>query len=380
MNIVKHFTELAGGLLAAVLCLLGITACNDEKEVVVPDNWIILSEETLSCTYEQDTLTVNYTLAGGLDDKYMYIVNQQEWCKAYTSAPGVITVAVDASTLLSERSASMTVVYDETHQVKMTLTQGSAPIIVITDFKLDAIPVGMDIQDTLMLNDIIEPVPSYASYQEFKYNIPEESQGAITIDENGMLISRKAGTYTFTVTSPDKDGFSKEATVTIGDYYNRSGWKVETSMTYAPEGVEINYVPDNETGMPEDMFDNNTETFFCLVKPGQTNNGCSTPADAELWFTIDLGAEGGFNAFALSHRTDVSSEGLRINELTLYGSNDGEKFTKLGENYTIDTSTTTVEINLPETYQYRYVKVLYTKWNTASSKSVQISEFNLINR
>ena len=380
MNIAKHFTKLTGGLLAGVLCLLGATACDDEKEVVVPDNWITLSEENLSCTYQLDTLTVNYTLADGQDDKYMYIVNQQDWCKAYTSAPGVITVAVDASRLLTERSASMNVIYDENHQVGMTLIQGSAPVIVIKDFKLDEIPVEMDIQDTLMLNDLIETVPADASYQEFLYTLPEESQGAITIDENDMLISHKAGTYTFTVTSPDKDGFSKEATVTIGDYYNRSGWKVSTSMTYAPDGVDINYVPDNETGMPEDMFDDDTETFLCLVKPGQTNNDCSTPADADLWFTIDLGTEGGFNGFTLSHRTDVTSKGLRINELALYGSNDGETFTKLGDNYTINTGVTTVEIDLPETYQYRYVRVFYTKWDTTQSKSVQISEFNLINR
>lgn len=380
MKIVKYMTKLASGLLLGTIALFNLTACDDEKEVVVPDNWITLSQETLSCTYELDTLTVGYTLAGGLTDKQMYIVNHQDWCKAYTSEPGVIKIAVSASTLLTERSASMSVIYDENHQVEMTLTQGSAPVVVITDFKTNEIPNEINLQDTLMLNEIIEPVPSNASYREFLYTIPEESQEAITISENGMLIAHKPGTYKFTVTSPDSDGFSKEATVTIGNYYNRSGWTVETSMTYAPEGVKINYVPDGTTGMPEDMFDGLTDSFFCLVKPGQTNNNCTTPADAELWFTIDLGTEEGFNGFLLSHRTDVTSVGLRINEIAIYGSNDGETFTKLGDNYTINTSTTTVEMDMPDTYQYRYIKVLYTKWNTSSSKSIQISEFNLIYR
>ena len=385
MNIAKHFTKLTGGLLAGVLCLLGATACDDEKEVVVPDNWITLSQENLSCTYELDTLTVNYTLANGLDDKYMYIINQQEWCKAYTSAPGTITVAVDASILLTERSASMNVIYDENHQVQMTLTQGSAPVTPITDFIFDGITDEINLQDTLMLNDLIETLPANASYQEFLYTIPEESQGAITIDENGMLIAHKPGTYTFTVTSPDEEAFSKEASITIGEYYNRNGWTVETSMTYAPEGVEINYVPDEPsdlgrvTGMPEDMFDGLTNSFFCLVKPGQTNNGCSTPADAELWFTIDFGQPISFNGFLLSHRSSQTAVGLRINELAIYGSNDGEDFTKLGNNYTINTSVLTVEMDMPDTYQYRYLKVLYTKWGS-SSKSIQISEFNLANQ
>ena len=31
MNIAKHFTKLTGGLLAGVLCLLGASACDDEK-------------------------------------------------------------------------------------------------------------------------------------------------------------------------------------------------------------------------------------------------------------------------------------------------------------------------------------------------------------
>lgn len=381
MNIAKHFTKLTGGLLAGVLCLLGATACDDEKEVVVPDNWITLSEENLSCTYQLDTLTVNYTLADGLDDKYMYIVNQQDWCKAYTSAPGVITVAVDASRLLTERSASMNVIYDENHQVGMTLIQGSAPVIVIKDFNLDEIPSDINLQDTLMLNDLIETVPADASYQEFLYTLPEDNQGAITIDENGMLISHKPGTYTFTVTSPDKDAFSKEITLTIGEYYNRNGWAVETSMTYAPDGVDINYVPDGTTGMPEDMFDGDAEaTFFCLVKPGNTNNDCTTPADAELWFTINMGTKINFNSFLLAHRGNNTTEGLRIKEIALYGSNDGTEFTKLGDNYTIATNVAQVEIELPQTYSYQYLRVLYTDWNKTTSKSIQISEFNLIYR
>lgn len=382
MNIVKHFTKLTSGLLAGVLCLLGATACDDEKEVIVPDNWITLSQETLSCTYELDTLTVNYTLAGGLEDKYMYIVNQQEWCKAYTSAPGEIKVAVAASTLLTERAASMTVVYDENHQVEMTLTQGSAPVTPITNFLFDNLPEEVNLLGTVSLNEVIVAEPANASYHEFLYTIPEEQQEGISIDENGVLTAKQPGTYTFTVTSPDEEAFSKEATITVGNYYDRSAWTVTTSMIYAPDGVDINYVPDEPsdlgrvTGMPEDMFDGLTNSFFCLVKPGQSNNGCSTPADAELWFTINFGQPISFNGFLLSHRSSQTAVGLRIHELEIYGSNDGETFTKLGDNYTINTGVTTVEMDMPNTYEYQYLRVLYTKW-ASSSKSIQISEFNL---
>ncbi len=378
MNIVKHFTKLTSGLLAGVLCLLGATACDDEKEVIVPDNWITLSQETLSCTYELDTLTVNYTLAGGLEDKYMYIVNQQEWCKAYTSAPGEIKVAVAASTLLTERAASMTVVYDENHQIEMTLTQGSAPVTPITNFLFDNLPEEVNLLGTVSLNEVIVAEPANASYHEYLYTIPEEYQEGIRIDENGVLTAMKPGTYTFTVTSPDEEAFSKEATITVGNYYDRSAWTVTTSMIYAPDGEEINYVPDGTTGMPEDMFDgNSSSTFFCLVKPGETNNDCTTPADAELWFTIDMGTKIDFNGFLLAHRGNNTTEGLRIREIALYGSNDGTEFTKLGENYTIATNVSQVEIELPQTYSYQYLRVLYTDWHKTQSKSIQISEFNL---
>ena len=387
MNITKHFTKLTGGLLAGVLCLLGTTACDDEKEVVVPDNWITLSQETLSTTYELDTLTVNYELAGGLVDKEMYIVNQQDWCKAYTSAPGEIKVAVATSTLLTERAATMTVIYDENHQVVMTLTQGSAPVTPITNFVFDNLPEEVGLMGTVALNEVIVAEPANASYHEYLYTIPEEYQDGISIDENGVLTAKKPGTYTFTVTSPDEEAFSKEATISVDNYYDRSAWTVETSMTYSPNGEEINYVPDEPaglgrvTGMPEDMFDGSTETFFCLVKPGQTNNGCSTPADAELWFTIDFGTKISFNEFTLSHRTSQTAEGLRIKELEIYGSNDGKTFTKLGNNYTIETASdiVSVEKEMPDTYQYQYLRVKYTKWSS-SSKSIQISEFNLIYR
>ena len=381
MNITKHFTKLTGGLLAGVLCLLGATACDDEKEVIVPDNWITLSQETLSCTYELDTLTVNYTLAGGLEDKYMYIVNQQEWCKAYTSAPGEIKVAVAASTLLTERAASMTVVYDENHQVEMTLTQGSAPVTPITNFLFDNLPEEVNLLGTVALNEVIVAEPANASYHEFLYTIPEEHQEGISIDENGVLTAKQPGTYTFTVTSPDEEAFSKEATITVGNYYDRSAWTVETSMTYLYEGEEINYVPDGTTGMPEDMFDGNSNsTFFCLVKPGQTNNNCTTPADAVLSFTVNMGTQIDFNGFLIAHRGNNNALGLRIRGVALYGSNDGENFTKLGDNYSIPTSPVEIEKDMPDTYHYQYIKVEYTDWDKVNSKSIQISEFNLIYR
>ena len=45
-----------------------VAACdNDEKTVVVPDNWVTVSTEPMSIDYEGGSLTCDYRLAEGLD-------------------------------------------------------------------------------------------------------------------------------------------------------------------------------------------------------------------------------------------------------------------------------------------------------------------------
>lgn len=147
----------------------------------------------------------------------------------------------------------------------------------------------------------------------------------------------------------------------------RSNWTVTTSHPWAKDGTI--------KGNPECLIDDNDATGLNLQKPG---NG-TTPAGATLFFVIDMKEESTFNYFSLVHRTSLTAEGLRIWNLSLYGSNDGMSYQEIQKNIDIPYKSTIKEavIKLKESHKYRYVKAVYEKFSTTQNTAVQIMEFNL---
>lgn len=353
---------------AALLLSTGLfmATCDDNDAVNVPDNWVTVSTETMSIGYEGGTLLRDYTLANGLDGKVVYIVNEADWCSGYIKEDGKIAIDVEASEDVHGRSATMQLIYDNNHQVELSVEQGKAPVVSVTGFNCENLPSTINMDELLDLNTVISVLPANASFKQITYELVDDNG---IIELNGSVVKGLYyGTARVKITATDDNevagnGISDMITIKVkGDIlYDRSEWTVTTPYAYAVDG---------STGKPEDMFDGSTTTFLSMAKPGKTGNtGGITPS-----FTINLQKETTFNYFYLAHRSNNTTNGLRVRAVKLYGSADGNEFTLIDQ-VTIDTGNNQNYFITEATCQY--LKVEYAEWNTTQSNNIQISEFKL---
>ena len=363
----KAFRATGATLLLLSMGMLTMTACSDD-EVTVPDNWVTLSTESFSIGYEGGELTTDYQLASGLNNGYVYVLNEETWCSGYID-DGKLKFKIEASSTPEVRTAVSYLIYDDSHKVEIKVSQDAAPVTPVTDIvPSDDMPTSITIGETIDLGTYLSVLPENASYKTLNYSIDDPSVATIT--EDGKLTGVSGGTVTVTATAKDEEGYTEDFTFTVEStvLYSTEGWTVETSVDYG-------YVPDGTTGMPEDILDGDLATFLSLAKPGKTLNGCTTPADHVLSFTVDCQEELTFNYFYMGWRSSNSYTYLRIPEVQLYGSHDGTSFEPIGDKITTNRSAN-INYEIP-TSTYRYVKVEYTDIDTSSGSSVQIAEFQL---
>lgn len=158
-------------------------------------------------------------------------------------------------------------------------------------------------------------------------------------------------------------------TVTTKVLLDRSNWEVTPSQNPLPTDGKGNYI--------KNLTDGDFNTFMSMVKPGKTSGGVTVGANEPVYFIVDLGSIQKFDYIVWEHRNDTQT-GLRVQEASFYGSNDGITFTEIMTNVPIPGSLTSSvykgTIDLPSS-EYRYVKVLYTAWDTKNNSSMQIGEF-----
>ena len=138
---------------------------------------------------------------------------------------------------------------------------------------------------------------------------------------------------------------------------------------------------DGSTGKPEHLFDNSSTTFLSLVKPGKSYSGCTAGGkDEPIYFVVDMQTQQTFNYFTWSHRSNNSSNYLRVWGISMFGSNDGQNFTEIKSNIAIpyESNADEILIDIPES-TYRYVKVQYTNWSdlngVTGGSTMQVAEF-----
>lgn len=362
----KRLTNMMTALLLSLLMGIFVVSCSDEETVAVPDNWVTVSAEPLTLGYEGGELKVDYTLAAGLDGTVPYIVNHTNWCSGYIQN-GTIVIEVQRSEEINEREAEMSFIYDKDHTVVLTVSQGKAPAVAAEGFNFDNLPESIGIDETCDLNQVVTVLPVNTSYKQLTFAVVEGAE-FISLDERGIVTGVAPGVATFRVTAPDVNGtpgkgVSEQFSLIIEGQleYDCSAWTITTTLPYTADGT---------TGKPEDMFDGKTTTFLSLQKPGK---GANT-AGIIPGFTIDLQQAITFNYFYLAHRSNNTTKGLRLQGAKLYGSNDGENFELIAE-VAINNSSD-LNYNIPET-TCRYLKVEYSKWDTAQSMAIQVSEFRL---
>lgn len=371
-NMKKNITNILTITLLLLFTGFSVVSCDDDEAVVVPDNWVTVSTTLMTIGYEGGSLTCDYTLAAGLDATVPYIINHENWCTGYIK-DGKILIDVTLSEDINGRTAKMSLIYDENHQVDLTVEQGKAPVVPVESIDKSAMPESININETLDLNTVIKVLPAKASYKKLAFTIAEGSEGLIELTEAGVVKGVAAGFAQINAAATDESGVTEVITLEIiGDIVlDRTNWTVSTFAKYS-NGQ--NYVTDNNTGKPEHILDGNPGTYLSMVKPGKTYGIYVGTTDPN--FTVDMKETQTFNYFYWLHREQNPSY-LQVLSVDIYGSNDNVNFEKIN-NETITFMENFYKnqyFDIPES-TYRYVKVQYRSYSSGGS-SAQVAEFGL---
>ena len=368
----KNITNILAITLLLLFTGFSVVSCGDDEAVVVPDNWVTVSTTPMAIGYEGGSLTCDYTLAAGLDATVVYIINHENWCSGYIK-DGRILIDVTLSEDINGRTAKMSLIYDDNHQVELTVEQGKAPVVPVESIDKSAMPESININETLDLNTVVKVLPAKASYKKLAFTIAEGSEGLIELTEAGVVKGLAEGIAKINAAAIDESGVTEVLTLEIiGDIVlDRTKWTVSTFAKYS-NGQ--NYVTDNNTGNPEHILDGNPGTYLSMVKPGKTYGIYVGTTDPN--FTVDMKEAQTFNYFYWLHREQNPSY-LQVLSVDIYGSNDNVNFEKLN-NETINFMENFYKnqyFDIPES-TYRYVKVQYRSYSSGGS-SAQVAEFGL---
>lgn len=226
--------------------------------------------------------------------------------------------------------------------------------------------------------------PNNASDKELKYEVVSGSGSVVSMTDEGVVTTIGAGDAEIKI-SPVNEVLNTGVSQTIKfkvdaslSWFERAFWFVDTTVRYVNDS---NYVPDSGgVGTPESIIDGKTNTFLVLVKPEKGTYttggvGYKHPDGAEFGFIVDLGGEQEFNYFKWVHRSTAA--GFQAHKISMFGSNDNKNFSVIAENLDIKNTTSTEKESAIPLSKCRYIKVLYTEYDTVNNSNVCVTEFNV---
>lgn len=192
------------------------------------------------------------------------------------------------------------------------------------------------------------------------------------VNEYGEVYTQALGNVDITAKATDGSGVTATCQLHVCNVnyigFERSQWEVTTSHPYLEDSA-VN-------GSPASLIDDNDNSCLLLVKPGKSVGAITIGVDESVYFIIDMQQSQPFNFFRLTHRTNNTSANLRVNKVSVYGSNDGNDFHEIYKSIPIATNSNEVTIDLPFTVSYRYFKMTYDGW-VSSGNTMQISNFDI---
>lgn len=167
---------------------------------------------------------------------------------------------------------------------------------------------------------------------------------------------------------PDPSTFPEKPT---GGNLDRKGWTVTTSVAYTADGA---------TGLPAHILDGDNATYLALAKPGKGNN----TANKDMFFIMDMKGQKIFNTIGWQHRTTVSSDNLRVKDVSVYGCNTGNEsdFVLLKGGMKLEVANNATgngvqKLNLGKIFTYQYIKITFNDWKKDAGNTCQVSEINV---
>lgn len=367
----------------AFFCILSLsilvgsfTSCNDDDESKIEQISIFQAEYD----YDEKAMVLrikdNETLQliplifpATVENKTLTYQNENTSLME-VSSEGVITgkaIGVDKLTVRATDGSGVSQTYKVfilDHKIKAT------KISVIEAFKEITISEGDNYN--LAPGVVFEPDATWDKSVAYS----SSDNNVATVNEEGIITGVSAGVATITVTTKDGTNLSDNCTVTVVEKLEGPIDIIRTLWTVTPS----HKLPKDDaiSNSPESLIDGSNTTCMSMVKPGKSYDGITVPETEEVSFVVDMGKEETFNYFRLRHRNSTLL--LRVYGLSVYGSNDNKTFTAIKTNISIpnvdDGSVMeSGNVDLPLS-TYRYVKVVYTEWNSGGN-TMQIAEFNI---
>lgn len=116
-------------LLWMLLYTFSLVACSDDNSEEIPADWINISTEPLSFSFEGGTENRDITLGAGLDaNKILSTFSQEgeDWITV-TLENGKLKVICERSWSDKQRSTILTLAYDDNHKCNLSISQEAAP-------------------------------------------------------------------------------------------------------------------------------------------------------------------------------------------------------------------------------------------------------------
>ncbi len=207
-----------------------------------------------------------------------------------------------------------------------------------------------------------------------------------TVDNNGLIKAVSGGETVISILSTDGSNIKADIKLTVIAPINT--WYLEERRSFVfdyRDGLILHPLNSDGTGYGDkweyliDDGDKWRDSFISLTKPGK--NGVPDSND-EIFIPIDMQKELKFNQIFFRHRSTNTLSRLRVWAFDVLGSNDGESFIFL-ENVPIPGAQSDGAANveatmlLEGTYQYRYIKIRPSLWNTSSGNTMQISDVKI---
>lgn len=228
----------------------------------------------------------------------------------------------------------------------------------------------MGVNRTFDLGSLIKISPENATESGVVFESSDEM--IAVVNEYGEIYTQALGDVDITVRATDGSHVMATCKLHVRNVNyigsERSLWEVTTSHPYLTDGV-VN-------GSPQSLIDDDTKSCLVLVKPGKSTGGITVGADESVYFIIDMQQPHSFNFFRLTHRINNTSANLRVNKVSVYGSNDGQEFAEVYKSVPIATHYNEVTIELPFAVKYRYFKMTYDGW-AASGNTMQVANFDV---
>lgn len=219
----------------------------------------------------------------------------------------------------------------------------------------------------------ITVLPTTATRNTLEYISSDPNVVTVEANTSNNLVVTPvgAGTTTITINTTDGYGATSQAKVTVHEVIDRKNWTIKES---SPSGAVLDG-SDSWGGPIENIIAKDGAAG--LIKAGAPGGPDAT---SDVYFVVDMGKQQVFDYCIVTGTWSGNfNSGVKINNLTLFGSNNGTTFEAIETAKTISTSQYNTYLKLGASYSYRYVKVVVKStsngYNATGTSSQKVTHY-----